>query len=263
MSGEAGKAADLRAQAIEQARTALDIARLLATVLRRVFTRPWRFREITAAIAQIGVDSLPIIVLSTAFAGLVITREIAYHMDRVLHTVQMIPGFTGQFIIRELGIAIPAMLLVSKVGASTTAEVGTMKVTEQIDALKLLRIDPVDYLVVPRFVASIAALACLTLVAIAVTLACAIAVAVGRYGFNTLEYLNAFRHFVDLKDVAGAVVKGMAFGAVIPIVSCAYGFRCRGGAEGVGTATTNSVVAATVVIIVLDFLLTYLFTSVL
>jgi phospholipid/cholesterol/gamma-HCH transport system permease protein len=175
----------------------------------------------------------------------------------------MIPGFTGQFILRELGIAIPALLLVAKVGASVTAEVGSMKVTEQIDALKLLGIDPVGYLVFPRFVASIVSITCLTLVAISVTLACALLVAVTRYNFSTLEYLNALRHFVGVKDLICALIKGMVFGAVIPVMSCAYGFRCKGGAEGVGTATTNSVVSSTIAVILLDFCLTYIFTWIL
>jgi phospholipid/cholesterol/gamma-HCH transport system permease protein len=175
----------------------------------------------------------------------------------------MMPGFTGQFIMREIGIAIPALLLVAKVGAATTAEVGSMKVSEQIDALKLLGIDPISFLVFPRFVAGIFATACLTLVAIAVTMACALSVAVARYNFSILEYLNALRHFIGLKDLLVALIKGMVFGAVIPIISCAYGFRCKGGAEGVGTATTNSVVASTIAVIVLDFILTYFSTWIL
>ena len=184
----------------------------------------------------------------------------AFHMDMALHTVQMMPGFSAQFILRELGIVIPALLLVAKVGASITAEVGSMKVTEQIDALRLLGIDPVGYLVVPRFLASIVASVCLTLVAIAVTLTCAITIAVVRYNFTSLEYLNALRHFVGSKDLFCALVKGAIYGGVIPIISCTYGFRCEGGAEGVGAATTDSVVASTIAIIVLDFILTYLFT---
>jgi phospholipid/cholesterol/gamma-HCH transport system permease protein len=199
-------------------------------------------------------------VVCTAFAGLVTTNEIAWHMDQALHTLSMIPGFTGQFILRELGIAIPALLMVAKVGASITAEVGTMKITDQIDALKLLGIDPIGYLVFPRLVASMFANACLTLIASGVTLCFAIAIAVGRYHFSVLEYLNALQHFITYKDMALALVKGLVFGAVIPIISCAYGFRCRGGAEGVGTATTNSVVTSTVAIIVLDFILTFFFT---
>lgn len=236
------------------------ILALFGQTLRRAFERPWRRQEILQSIVQIGIGSIPIIAISTAFAGMVVTTEIAYHMDLALHTVNMIPGFTGQFILRELGIAIPSLLLVAKVGAAITAEVGTMKVTEQIEALQLLGIDPVSYLVFPRFVASIIASACLTLTASAVTLACAILVAVHRYNFFALEYVNALRHFVGGKDLACAIVKGSIYGAVIPVISCAYGFRCKGGAEGVGTATTNSVVASTIAVIVLDFVLTYLFT---
>ena len=149
------------------------------------FRRPWRWKEILQATVQIGVESLPIITIATAFAGLVVTNEIAWHMDEALHTTSMIPGFTGQFIIRELGIAIPSLLLVAKVGAAITAEVGSMKITEQIDALKLLRIDPVGYLVFPRLVACIFSTACLTLISIAVTLSCAVWMAMVRYNFSS------------------------------------------------------------------------------
>jgi phospholipid/cholesterol/gamma-HCH transport system permease protein len=243
--------------------TLRDQARLLARCLHLLATGHFRRRETIQAVAQIGTDSLPIIAVATAFAGLVSTNEIAYHMDKALNTLDMMPGTTAQFILRELGIAVPALLLVSKVGASITAEVGTMKVTEQLDALKLLGIDPVEYLLVPRFVAAIVAGASLVLVSSAVTLVCAIWAAVAHYRFGVAEYLNSLRHFVGMADVSCALVKGMVYGAVIPVVSCAYGFRCRGGAEGVGTATTNSVVTATIIIILLDFVLTYAFSLVL
>jgi phospholipid/cholesterol/gamma-HCH transport system permease protein len=237
-----------------------QIGSLFLRTLHCMATSPWRFGEISQSIVQIGIGSLPIIIVSTTFAGLVITNEIAWHMDIALHTITMIPGFTGQFVLREIGIAIPALLLVSKVGASITAEISSMKITEQLDALKLLGIDPVSYLVVPRFIATVISATCLTLIAIAVTLVCAITVALLRYHFSLQEYLNALRHFVTLKDIGLAMVKGTVFGAVIPIVSCSFGFECDGGAEGVGSATTNSVVASTIGVIFLDFLLTYLFT---
>jgi len=236
------------------------ILSLFAQTLRSLFSHPWRWLEISHSVVQIGVGSLPIIVISTTFAGLVITNEIAWHMDLALHTISMIPGFTGQFILREIGIAIPALLIVSKVGAAITAEISTMKITEQIDALKLLGINPVDYLVVPRFIASIISATCLTLIAIVVTLFCAVSVAIVRYNFSLPEYLNALRHFVGVKDVGAALVKGMIFGAVIPIISCSFGFECEGSAQGVGNATTNSVVTSTIAVILLDFILTSLFT---
>ncbi len=237
-----------------------DICQITVGTLRTCIRGPYRRREIFAHMANMGIESLPMILIATAFAGLVVTSEIAFHMDVAMHTVEMIPGFSGQFIFRELGVMIPALLLVAKVGASTTAEISSMKITEQIDALRLLKINAVEYLVYPRFVASIVVVACLTLLSIFVTLTCAIAFAVTKHGFSVMEYLNALGPFLATIDVVCAVVKGAVFGAVIPLVSCFYGFRCAGGAEGVGTATTNSVVTSTVIIIVLDFLLTYTFS---
>ncbi len=222
---------------------------------------PRRFDEILRQIVLIGIHSLPIILVSTAFAGTIVTSEIAFHMDVSLHAVTMVPGYSGQFIFRELAIAIPVLLLVAKVGASTTAEISTMKITEQIDALKLLQIDPIEYLVYPRFVASIFAVSCLVLFSIFSTLSCAILVAVVGYNFSVLEYINSLTHFIEFTDLLGALIKGMVYGAVIPIISCFYGFRCTGGAQGVGEATTKSVVTSTMVIIILDFALTFIFSQ--
>lgn len=247
----------------EQVTFTREVLSLFFETLSWIPRRPWRWGEIASSIVSMGLGSLPVIGVSTAFAGLVVTVEIAWHMDQALHTISMIPGFTGQFIVREIGIAVPALLMVAKVGASTTAEIGTMKVTEQIDALRLLRIDPVGYLVFPRFIASIISITCLTLIAIGVTLSCAIFVATAQYGFSTLEFLNALRHFVGPRDIVCALIKGAVFGAIIPIISCAYGFRCAGGARGVGTTTTNAVVASTMAVITFDFILTYFFTWIL
>ena len=235
----------------------IEVAKLYGLTLSRLFRWPWRWNEILQATVQIGIESLPIIVTSTAFAGFVMTTEIAWHMDEALHTITMVPGFTGQFIIREIGIAIPVLLLVAKVGASTTAEVGTMKVTEQIDALKLLGIDPISYLVFPRFIACILSVVALTFISIGVTLVCAMAVAVFKYGFSVMEYINALRPFLKMSDLGGALIKGVTFGSVIPVVSCSFGFQCRGGAEGVGKATTQSVVTSTILVIILDFVITF------
>ena len=223
----------------------------------------WRWKEIISCTAQIGMESLPIICLGTSFAGIIMTHEIAWHMDKALHSISMVPGPTGQFIVREIGIAIPALLLVAKVGAAITAEVGSMKITEQIDALRLLGINPVEYLAFPRFIASLISGACLTLISIAITLACSTAVAALQYHFTVYEYLNLLHHFLGPKDIFSALIKGTLYGGVIPTVSCTYGFRCRGGAEGVGTATTQAVVTSTIIIILLDFILTYLFTWIL
>lgn len=240
-----------------------DVFSLFRETFRRGFERHWRWQEITTHTLRSGIESLPIILISTAFTGLVVTYEIAWHMNEALHTINMIPGFTAQFVVRELGVAIPAFLVVANVGASTTAELGSMKVTEQIDALKLLGIDTISYLVFPRFIAGILSMTCLTLIAIFVTQTCAMTVGVIQYHFSFAEYLNTLQHFIGMRDVFCAMIKGAVYGGVIPIICCSYGLRCRGGAEGVGSATTNAVVTSTLSIILLDFILTYFSTWIL
>lgn len=238
----------------------LEIFSIFMKTLRTCFTGPYRVKEIIDHLQEMAYGSLPIILISTIFAGIVVTGEIAHHMNLALNTLQMIPGVSGQFIFRELGIIIPSLLLVAKVGASTTAEIATMKITEQIDALKFLKIDPIEYLVYPRFIANIISTTCLTLIAIFITLTFAIIFATTFYGFSAAEYLNNLAPFINILDLLCAITKGIVFGAVMPIISYYYGSKCTGGAEGVGLATTNGVVLSTVCIIVLDFFITYFFS---
>ena len=153
-----------------------------------------------------------------------------------------------------------ALLLTSRVGAAMAAEVATMTVTEQIDALKLLGLEPVRFLVVPRFLACLVAGVLLTVIANMVCLTGAMLVSSLHLGFAPEVYWEASRLFVDFKDLVLAMVKGAVFAGIIPVVACYYGFRCRGGAEGVGKATTQAVVTSTLLIILSDFLLTYIFT---
>lgn len=240
-----------------------NILNLFVSTVRICCFGPYRNKEVIKHMSIMGIESLPIIVIATAFAGLVVTSEISFHMDLALHTHDMIPGFSAQFIFRELGIAIPALLLVAKIGASTTAEVATMKITEQLDALKLLQIDIIDYIVYPRFIACIVITSCLTLISIFVTLSCGILYAVINHNYGVGEYLNNMVPFIGFFDIICALVKGAVFGAITPIISCYYGFQAKEGTESVGIATTNSVVASTVLIIVFDFLLTYFFSNIL
>jgi phospholipid/cholesterol/gamma-HCH transport system permease protein len=239
-----------------------DFVLILLKIVGIFFKGPYRIREIFKHAAAISYGSFPIVLVATIFAGIVVTAEIALHMNMALNTIEMVPGVMGQFIFREIGIIIPALLLVAKVGASTAAEVSTMKITEQIDALKLLQIDPVEYLVYPRFVASVFSTVCLTVFSIFITLICAAIFSKINFGVTYYEYLNNFIPFVNMVDVACALSKAAVFGGLIPIVSCLHGFSCEGGAEGVGRSTTQSVVVSTIAIVVLDFVLTYLFSLV-
>ncbi len=219
-----------------------------------------RYREIIQQTLMIAYGSLPIVLLSTLCAGIVVTGEIGLHMEMALKTVDMVPGVTGQFIFREISIVIPALLLVAKTGASMSAEVSSMKITEQLDALILMKIDPIEYLVFPRFVASVLSTFCLTMMSIFVTLLCAMIYSDLVYHITYGEYFISLRPFLNSIDLLCAICKSVVFGAVVPLVACVYGFRCSGGADGVGKATTQSVVTSTTLIIVLDFFLTYAFS---
>jgi phospholipid/cholesterol/gamma-HCH transport system permease protein len=236
-------------------------------MLRRLFQQavsgPHRQAEVAVQVESIGIGSLPIISIATGFTGLVMTSEIAWHMDFALSNVSMIPGFTGQFVIRELGIAVPAMLIVSKVGASMTAELASMKITEQLEAFKLLKIDVLSYHIFPRWVACILSTVCLTLISITITLIIAMFTAVTKYHFNSQEYLNTLAQFITSMDLICAVTKAAVFGMVIPPIACAYGLLCEGGAQGVGQATTDAVVTATLTVLTLDFILTAFFSALL
>ena len=243
----------------------LQTLRLALSLLRRLFQQvargPSRRTEILSQVEAIGIGSLPIITIATGFTGLVMTNEIAWHMDFALSNVSMIPGFTGQFVLRELGIAVPAMLIVSKVGASMTAELASMKITEQLDAFKLLKIDVLSYHIFPRWIACILSTVCLTMISIAITLGIAMFTAVTKYHFTSQEYLNTLAQFITSMDMICAVTKAAVFGMVIPPIACAYGLNCQGGAQGVGQATTDAVVTATLSVITLDFIMTALFST--
>ncbi len=234
---------------------------LFGRALANAATRRFRWREFLVAVDEIGAKSVPLIVVATSAAGVVLCDEIAWHLDRSLHTVQMIPGFTGQMLLNEIGVVVPAFLLLSRAGAAMTAEIGSMKVTEQLDALALLRIDRVALLVVPRLFAFIVSSVMLTLLACAASLIAAIGLAIFKFHFNPLEYLNGLRSLVGPRELGVLVLKSVAFGAAVPVICCTHGFRCRPGAQGVGEATTQAVIHSTLAVILLDFVITFFFSK--
>ncbi|MDZ4678432.1 MAG: ABC transporter permease [Oligoflexia bacterium] len=229
-------------------------------VLYALFTPPFRGKETMQQLYFIGVKSAPIILFSLSLAASVAILEYAYHMRLVLHTAALVPGFVSLLILRELGPVITGLLLTSRIGAGITAELGTMQITEQIDALKLLSVEPVRYLVIPRFIASIFASMALVVLGNATCLFFGMLVSISHLDVTMGSFISAVNQFAGFKDFTLAIVKAGVFGSVIPIISCYYGFNCKPGAEGVGTATTQSVVANAVTIIILDFILTYLFS---
>ena len=233
----------------------------LATIFITLFTQPLRVRETIVQMFVIGVKSTPIILFSVSFAAMVTIQEYSYHMNLVIHTSSLVPGFASLLVLRELGCVITALLLTSRVGAGITAELGTMKITEQIDALRLLGLEPFRFLIVPRLIATIFSSMALSVFANAASLFVSMVVSVQNLNYSAESFLSAMNRFTSFKDVVLALVKASVFGAIIPLVSGFCGLECKGGAHGVGKATTQSVVGSSVAIIVSDFILTWIFSS--
>ncbi|MAV92219.1 MAG: organic solvent ABC transporter permease [Bdellovibrionaceae bacterium] len=224
-----------------------------------IFKRP-HFRELIRHLEFAGVSSLPIVLICVCFAAMVTILESAFHMKILIQNDSLVPGFAALLILRELGAVITCLLLASRVGAGYAAEFASMKVTEQLDALKLLGIDRYWYLVAPRTLACALSGAFLTLLANFMCLYAAFLISNLILGHSSSAFLAGFRVFVTYKDLLFAAIKGFCFGATIPLIASYFGFFGAEGAEGVGQATTKSVVASSVTIIIIDFILSWLFS---
>ncbi len=207
---------------------------------------------------KIGVASLPLVMLTSLFTGIVLALQSAYQL-RVFSGEQFTSDLVALSITRELGPVLTAMMVAGRVGASMAAEIGTMQVTEQIDALRSLAVNPIRYLVVPRFVASITMLVILTIYSDLVGIFGGYMVGVFKLGISSQQYFYRTVAALLLKDIYMGLVKAFVFGIVISIVSCYYGFRAQGGAEGVGQATMMAVVISFISIIAFDTFFTALF----
>lgn len=245
---------------IEASEVSKEFLHLASRALTGVVSPPYRWRDTVKQIYFVANGSALIVIFCVCFAAMVTILESSFHMKLVIQNDSMVPGFASMLILKELGAVVTALLLTSRVGAGMTAEIGIMQITEQIDALKMLGIEPIKYLVVPRLIAGIFAGVVLTIIANMVCIYCAMLVSQAYLGFTEGLFISAMIRFVHFSDLIESAVKGFCFGAVIPLVSSYFGFRCKAGAEGVGTATTNSVVTTSIAIIIIDFLLSYMFS---
>jgi phospholipid/cholesterol/gamma-HCH transport system permease protein len=239
---------------------ARDFARLSFQSLRVLLVTPFRFKEFMHQLYFFAFQTAPVVAVCVSFAAVVTIIESTFHMNLVIQNSSLVPGFAALLILRELGVVLACLLATSRVGAGLAAELGTMRITEQLDALKLLGIDPIQYLVVPRLAAGVVGGVMLAIISNAVCLTGAMLISVVTLDLAPISFLTLMNHFTRFHDVVLFIVKGAAFGAVIPLFACFYGFRCLPGAEGVGNATTGTVVSTSVAIIFLDFLLTYIFS---
>ena len=234
------------------------ISILFWQALRATIFRPFRWQNTVVQAYKIGVASLPLVMLTSLFTGMVLSLQSAYQL-RLFSAEQFTSDLVALSLTRELGPVLTAMMVAGRVGASIAAELGTMKVTEQIDALKSLATDPVHYLVVPRFVATVTMLVILTIYSDVVGIFGGYIVGVFKLGISSYQYLHRTITVLILKDVYTGLIKSFFFGIIVSIVGCYYGFKAKGGAEGVGYATTMAVVVSFITIIVFDMFFTALF----
>jgi len=222
------------------------------------FTPPFNRERIFVQAKKAGVESFPIVSLVALFLGIILALQTAYQMQR-LGSEMYIASIVALSLVRELGPVITALVVAGRVGAAITAEVGSMQVTEQVDALRTLATDPIEYLVVPRFWALSLMLPILTLYADIIGILGGWLICVYRLGISSQLYLNITFDALLFKDVFTGLAKTVFFGMIIAFVSCYAGFNVEGGAEGVGKATRQAVVTTFILIIASDCFFTLLF----
>ncbi len=223
-----------------------------------VIAAPWRRRLLVEQLDKIGIQSLPIVFLTGLFTGIVLGLQTAYQLQQI-GAETYIAKIVALSMVRELGPVLTALVVTGRVGASIAAELGTMKVTEQIDALESLAVNPVQYLVVPRFLALAVMLPLLTIYGNAVGIFGGYLVGVYKLGVSPPLYLRMTWEVLKFKDLATGLVKALIFAVIVATIACFEGFETAGGAEGVGRSTTLAVVISFILIVAADCLATAIF----
>ena len=222
---------------------------------RWTFRRPFDGREWFRQMVRVGVDSIPVVVLTAMFTGMVLALQTFIGFQRV-HAEQFVASVVSLAMLRELSPVLVGLMVTGRVGSSMAAEIGTMKVTEQIDALKALATEPVQYLFVPRVVAGVIMLPFLVVLGDFLGIYGGYLVAVKLMKTNPVVYQQNTYQFLTLNDVWSGLIKAAVFGLILTLTGCVRGYYTTGGAEGVGRATTNAVVSASLIILLSDFFLT-------
>lgn len=219
---------------------------------------PFYPRILLKQIIEIGYYSLPVVGLTTLFSGMVLALQsytgfARFSAEGAVATVVVLS------ITRELGPVLAGLMVAGRIGASMAAEIGTMRVTEQIDALTTLSTNPMKYLVAPRLIAGVTMLPVLVFIADIIGVFGGYLVSVYKLGFNPANYLKNTWEFLEASDVISGLVKASVFGFLITLMGCYHGYHSKGGAQGVGQATTNAVVSASILILCFDYILTEIF----
>ena len=236
------------------------LAMFAGVSVSHIFRPPFYPRLLLRQIIEIGYYSLPVIGLTAVFTGMVLALQsytgfARFNAEGAVATVVVLS------ITRELAPVLTGLMVAGRIGAAMAAEIGTMRVTEQIDALSTLATNPYKYLIAPRLLAGLIMLPCCVLVADIIGVYGGYLVAVHKLDFNPAVYLKNSWQFLELIDVISGLVKACVFGFLIALMGCYHGFYSKGGAQGVGSATTNAVVSASILILGCNYLITEAFFS--
>ena len=234
-----------------------SVSLLIGNIFRMLFHRPLRIKHIMKQVTRIGMQSLPIVSLISLFIGMVLALQSAYQMQKI-SAEMYIASLVALSMTREIGPVLTALIVAGRCGASITAEVGTMRVTEQIDALETMGTNPINYLVMPRFWALLISLPILTIFSDIIGMLGGYVI--GRYKLGISHHIYHKMTFEPLqhKDMYSGLLKSVVFAIIICVIACYEGLNTTEGAEGVGKATTSSVVRSFILIIAADCLLTAL-----
>jgi phospholipid/cholesterol/gamma-HCH transport system permease protein len=222
-----------------------------------MFKRPFRLSAIFTQMEFIGVRSLWVVIVTGGFTGMVMGLQ-TYYGFRQFSSEGLVGVTVALSMTRELGPALTGLMVMGRAGSAIAAELGTMRVTEQIDALTAMALNPVKYLVVPRIVASLLMLPILTVIADFMGILGGYFVGVKLLGINEGVFVSKMTKYLDLTDIYNGLAKAACFGVILALVACYKGFYTRGGAQGVGRATTEAVVTGCISILVADYVLTSL-----
>lgn len=229
------------------------MARMFVLTLFYIVRRPIRWRETLNQSYEIGNRSFVFISLVLGFLGMILVYQSAYQAEQIIGDLQYLGAMFLQLLFREFAPTVTALMLATRVGTGIAAEIGSMVVTEQVDALRMNNAEPIQYLVVPRFIAGVLMTVVLSFVAIVVCFIAGMIVARIAFDVPMVTFYNT--SFVKWGDFIAFLMKALAYGISVPIIACHAGLGAFGGSEGVGWATTKSVVNCSLAIVFLDFLI--------
>ncbi len=242
---------------IRPATLLIGLGRLSIMLGRTLIAFRHFFRSISLILGQMyymGVKSIWLIAITSIFTGGVSAWQAAYQFKFYM-PMRYLGGAVGKAVLIELAPVLTALVIAGRVGAGIAAELGSMKVTEQIDAMESMAVDPVRYLIMPRVAAGIIMLPMITAISDFIAIFGAFLVAVGFVHITPDMFMNGFKQFFSLNDFFSGLAKSAVFGAVISVMGCYHGFFTSGGAQGVGLSTTKAVVSAAVLILIADYLM--------